>query len=181
MPTSNDGSLISGGSSTAYATPADMIERYDVRLLGDLVADDNSQVSAASLPANTVLIEQLEDAAGAIEVALRSGGRYTPADLEALTGNSRQHLKRINCDIAMCYLLERRVDYDPDRAQAQRELAEKYLEQLRKGVNVFGIDELIEASTVDFVQVKTIDLRNANTIRDRTRNYYPQRRLPREL
>lgn len=164
--------------TTAYATPADMIERYDARIIGDLVADDNTQVAAGSLPADAVLLKFLEDASGAIEAALLAGQRYAVADLTGLTGHAKEHLVRITCDLAMAYLLRRRAAYDPERAEAQHKLAERYLEQLRKGVNVFGLDEQIAAGVVEHVGLTTVDFQNLNLTRDRVLNYYPRRVLP---
>lgn len=177
MPTSNDGSAISV-STTTYATGAQLLERYDARVLGDLVADDNTQVAAAALPANSIIVAALEDASGDIEAALFVGRRYSPADLSGLTGNSQKHLIRITCDIAVSYLLRRRVEQNPERAAAQAQLAESHLEMLRDGVNVFGLDPQMDAGKPTTTGPSTPDFTNLNLIRDRTRNYYPAKHLP---
>ena len=177
MPTSNDGSAISV-STTTYATGSQLLERYDARILGDLVADDNTQIAAAALPANANIVAALEDASGDIDAALLVGRRYSPDDLSGLTGNAAKHLIRITCDIAVSYLLRRRVQQDPERAGAQMQLAETPLDSLRNGINVFGLDPQMDAGKPTTTGPSTPDYNNLNLMRDRTRNYYPAKHLP---
>ena len=117
----------------SYATPAQMLERFDARVIGDLVSDSDSQVSAAELLTDPILQAMLDDASGDIEAALLVGGRYTVADLSGLTGNAQKHLVRICCEVAKAYLLRRRVSYNPEKDKAEIELAEHHLERLRSG------------------------------------------------
>lgn len=162
----------------AYATGEDLIARYDARDIGGLVSDDNNQVSPIDLPDDPYVAQSLEDASGDVESALLVGNRYSTTELAGLTGNSLATLKRIVCDIAMSYLLGRRAGQDPARLEGQAKLAYAHLERLRKGENVFNLDDqkLAGAPTIDGPTLATYN--RLNMLRDRTRNYYPARRTP---
>ena len=162
----------------AYATPAQFLERYDERLLGDLVSDDNSQVSPSALLTDSNLQAALDDASGDIDAALITGQRYTTDDLDGLTGNSQKHLIRITCDIAFVLLLTRRGSMDPETRRSHMAVAEDHLERLRKGLNIFNLDDQKDAGVVETAGPTRVDLTNLNLMRDRTRNYYPVRQLP---
>lgn len=162
----------------AYADGSDLLDRFDARLIGDLVSDDNTQVAVADVPTNTVVLAALDDASGDIDAALLTARRYAAADLSGLTGNAQKHLKRITCEIAMAYLRRRRVDFDPESAKAFMELAEGHLERLRKGINVFGLDDQMDAGLPTVSGPSAVDFQNLNLMRDRVQNYYPARRLP---
>ena len=167
----------------AYATPADMMARYDARDIGQLCGDDKITVSAIDLPTNVPCLTALNDAAGDVDGALMVGNRYSAVDLATLTDNSTFKLIRVNCDIAMMYLLGRRPGWNPEKAKAIRELAEDHLERLRKGENTFNIQKSMDAgepvvdgpTMADFVTGPNA----LNLIRDRVRNFYPPRWLPR--
>lgn len=163
----------------AYATNAQMLERYDARVIGDLVADDDTRVAAASLPANTVLTAFLEDASGLILAACLRGERYTEADLTGLTGNSAKHLIRITCDIAMASLYGRRMDSQYEEARAKsEERAEKHLERLRKGEHVFDVDANKDAGLPTSTYPSLSDSANRNGLRESVRGLFPTRRVP---
>ncbi len=163
----------------SYATPAQFLQRYDARVVGDIVSDNADQVGAAELLDNANLQAALDDASGDIESALLFGERYTPDDLAALTGNSQSLLVRMTCDIAMAFLLRRRPTKNAEADAAQLELAEKHLERLRKGDRVFYRgDDVDPAGVVDTTGPTTVQLTSLNLIRDRTQNYYPARQLP---
>lgn len=160
----------------SYATATDYLARYDARVAGDLVDDNEDQQSASDLLTDDVLQAMLDDASGDIEAALGVGGLYTPTDLAALTGNAAKHLIRICCDIAHVYLLRRRGLIPTDEHKAAIELAEAHLERLRSGQNVFNIANREDAGIIDTTGPSLVDFGNMNLIRDRTRNYYPDRR-----
>lgn len=163
----------------SFASPTDFLQRYDARIVGDLVADDGTQVSPSGLTSDLNLQAALDDASGDIESACLVGERYTPDDLAALTDNSLSLLKRICCDVAMAFLLRRRPSNDPDNDAARLELAEKILDRLRTGEQVFyrgdGVDQAGVAVTTG---PTTMQLQCLNTIRRRTQNYYPAGALP---
>lgn len=163
----------------SYATPADFLKRYDARITGDLVRDDDEQATPAELLDDDNLQAALDDASGDIDSALIVGERYTPLDLQALTGNSQTLLIRMCCDIAMAYLLRRRPSKDADRDAARLELAEKHLQRLQDGDQVFYRGDTVDhAGVIDTTGPSTVQLTNLNLIRGRTQNYYPERQLP---
>jgi len=162
----------------AYVTPAEFLLRKDARDVGDLVSDDETQVAAGDLLTDPVLLAAIDDASGDIDTALMGGGRYTAADLEGLTGNSLATLRRIASELTMFHLLARRPDRNPERIEAVAKLKDAYLAPLRRGENVFGLALHIDAGTVDVHGPTTVQARDLNLVRDRTRNYYPPRRLP---
>jgi phage gp36-like protein len=125
----------------SYAQPADMMARYDVRRLGDLVRDDTTRADPSSLLSDTVLQTALDDAAGEIDASVLAGQKYLPADLAGLTGTDLALLKRLNCDLAYGFLVMRR-GYSAADAQAQAPgfaRAQELLQLLRDGNKVFGV------------------------------------------
>ena len=152
--------------------------RYDRNDIGQLVADDGRKVSAIDLETNYPLLVALNDAAGEIESALLVSGHYSVDDLTALTGNSLSLLVRMNCDVAMRNLLNRRLGWNPEKAKAIREQADIQLEKLRKGENTFNIQAAIDAGEPVVDGPTTADLTQLNLWRDRTKNYFPPRFLP---
>jgi phage gp36-like protein len=135
-------------SSTAYASPADMKTRYDVRVLQELCSDSDTRISIGGLDTNERLLAALADASGLVESACFAGKAYQPTDLAALTGVSLAYLKRLVCDLAMgCLFLAR-----PDRKgepPKSTELALERLEQMRRGEMVFGLREQQGAGLLD--------------------------------
>lgn len=162
----------------AYASVSDLLDRYDARVIGDLVSDDNTQVAAADLESNSKLQSMLDDASGDIEAALNTGERYSQQDLASLSPHSQSHLVRITCDVAMSLLLRRRVNLDPEKAKAQIELAETHLERLRKGIDVFGLEVHKAAGLIDEAGPSTVDISNLNLLTSRVKNTFPVRNRP---
>ena len=162
-----------------YATAAQLLERYDARDIGDLVSDTGDQASPIDLLSHPLMTTVLEDASGAVEAALLVGNRYTPSDLEGLTGNSASYLERMGCDIAMAYLLARRPGFEPDRMKSQYELSEMHLERMRSGENVLNMTDQRDAGNPNIDGPTLVRLQtHLNLVRDRVNNYFPRRRLP---
>src|SRR6188768_3543140 len=136
----------------AYASVAELLQRYDFRDIGGLVSDDNREASPVDLVtvghySNSVSQACLDDAAGMIEAALFASGRYNEIDLNTLEGYSLSYLKRINCDIAMALIYARRPLYDPEKYKAAMEVAQSHLDRLGGGEDVFNIQEKIDSGT----------------------------------
>lgn len=166
---------------TAYATGDDMIQRYDVDLVGDLATDEREELDRAAVPTAPNLLAALADASGEVDVALLVGGQYSPSQLEGLTGNSKNHLIRITCAIAITLLLERRPSERYERiADYYRKIAKGHLESLRSGQNVFGLDANIAAGTQDVATISAVEVDNLNGLTARMPRYFPQAdtRLP---
>lgn len=169
----------------ALITGSDLIARYDVRTIGDLVNDDGTAASSGTITggANAVITAALEDASGEFIAALRQGGRYTEDDLTSLTGNSLAHMKRIVCKIAFWHLWERRASWDDDeRADAARSDARRALQDLRQGVTVFDLTSQVNAGNPSVSVPTVLEIRQSNLLVDRVREgggMYPRRQFPR--
>lgn len=132
------------GCTTAYADQNDMIVRYDVRTLGQLLSDTNTQLTSAQVVASTVLGTLLLAGSGRLELATFAGARYTTLDLAALAGGQREVLKDIVCGLTFRRLMQRRphvVSNIPDTVKEALELEN----QLRQGERVFGFLESADA------------------------------------
>jgi len=163
----------------SYATPSDLADRFDARTLRDLASDTGEEV--ADITSDPHALVALADASGRMDAAVLVGGLYTTTQLGELTGNSLALLKRLVCDLAMCYMMSRRPErYGSEALAAMHKASEEYLEMLRKGQRLFDVDEAVAAGrpTVDGPVVTTYE--RLNMIPDRTRNFYIHRgrRLP---
>ena len=118
------------------------------------------------------------DAKGDVDAALLAGNRYSTDDLDGLTGNSLNKLKRIECGRAMFYLLSRRPNFDAKRLDEFDEWTLKQLERLRKGENVFDLDAQEAAGVIDHQTQDIQAVEQMNLIRDQLRHYYPVRTFP---
>ena len=85
----------------SYATPSDIILRFDVNLLGQLCSDNGTQLTPTQLLSNPNLQAALDDSTGIIESALFTAYKYTATDLSNLTYNALSMLKRLTCDLAV--------------------------------------------------------------------------------
>lgn len=154
---------------SSYASATDMIRRYDVRRLGELVRDNGTRATSGQLLSDTIMQEMLDDGTGMIEAACRVGKKYTRDDLDGMTGADEHLLIRLNCDLAYGSLLKRRGT----SAQAMQEMAPRYfmaLDILKKiwcGEWVFDLDAVKEAGLPegDIRLSKDVDLLAGNTPR----------------
>lgn len=162
----------------SYATPRQLLDRYDWNDIGDLVSDSGTQVTEALILTNAKVAAALNDASGEVDAALLMGNRYSPSDLANLNGHSAYHLIRITCDIAMARIMGRRPGRDTERIKAMSEMAESHLERLRNGENVFNIQANKDAAGPSVSTITAAEYDNLNLLRDQTRHYYPRRRLP---
>lgn len=162
----------------AYASASDLMARYDKNDVLALASDTGVAIEESEAAANDVITAALDDASGDIEAALVHAARYSVADLEGLTGNSLAKLKRLVCARAMYYLLERRPAWSPERTEQFDKMTRDGLERLRKGENVFNLDEHKEAGLPSVDGPTTLDFDQLNLLRDRTQNYFPRRNLP---
>lgn len=162
----------------AYAAASDMQLRFDERTLAELVSDTDAAIDTADLATDNKLAAALDDASGVIDAALLTGGRYSASDLSGLTGNALALLKRLTCVLAMTFLRQRRPGAFPSdlqQVEADQKWADERLDLLRKGVNVFGLDDAIAAGNVSREPLTPSNVATASLIRDQTNNFYPQR------
>lgn len=127
----------------AYASGSDLLVRYDDRIVGDLVQDDDTRNGSPS----TAVTELLETASEYIDSALLTSGRYSEADLSALNGD--RVLKDMACRLAMSFLWERRGLGVPSAFQPSIDRAFEQLDLLRKGELVLPSDSDVLAGKVD--------------------------------
>lgn len=144
----------------SYATPSDVLTRYDARTIGQLVSDTGVPVNNPNLMTNTNLLAALSDASGIINSACLTAGRYQVSDLQSLTGDDKAYLTRLTVEQAFIFCVMRRgmeIDKLPQRAWV-----EQTLQQLREGVRIFNVQASVEAGnpTVSFPSQAVIHQRN---------------------
>lgn len=167
----------------AIATQADLQIYYDWREIGDLISDSTETISALDqVTAGNIYYTRLgrlrDRAEGEVLSYLLTGGRYTEADIAALTGASKEILVGLICTFWMLYLLERKPLFRPDALEAKREETERLAKQLQSGANVLNIATAIDAGKPVAAGPSSTDYQqNYNLITDRVRGY-PQRALP---
>lgn len=162
----------------SYAEPDDLFERFDWREIGEAVSDENNRGTLAELQADSKVLTALSDASGEVESALIVGGNYTVDQLGELSGNSLSRLKHIVCQIAMANIMARRSGGNLERYETLLKLANETLDRLRKGENILNLPGKAEAGAPQVGGYSTLQIQNLNLVRDRTRNYFPQRSLP---
>jgi hypothetical protein len=165
----------------SLATPAEFIKRFDVRMLGDLVGDAGVRVAHSELLDHPNLQLAIDDAWGEILAALLMSKRYSEADVAALGDESAAYLTRINCQIALGNLWERRGwTQDDSRAAghaAAADRARKELDQLRTGQKVLNIEAAQDAGLPAIQQPSVSSVTRANLVVDEARRgFYPTRR-----
>lgn len=124
----------------SYATPQELVERFDLRTVGQLVTDDQQQLSHTAVVAHQNVLTALQDASGRVESALLHGGRYKVTDLTSLSDNSQNYLKLIVCTLAMVSLLRRRPGCFTELLSQLTAEAEEHIKQLKSGSEVFNLD-----------------------------------------
>jgi hypothetical protein len=166
--------------STPYCTNQQFLDRYDARTVGDLLSDNN--VRAVNLSSSALLTELLAEASGWVEAACLKSDHYLPSDLASLTGNSAGMLAGLVAGLAMFMIWDRR----PTRLASvelptRAKLALDQLDQLEKGVRIFGFAEAAAAGNLspvfqDIDDINTLNLSSNQARRlfgDRARDYVP--------
>lgn len=158
-----------------YATGEDLIECFDVTLVGDLAQDCREEQDPCVVPKLPIVAKFLEQASGSIEVALMAGGRYRPEHLMQLTGVHLAFLKRMVCTVAMAMLFKRRASPAYlDIAKQFQDEADGYLKALRTGERLFDIEENKSASTIELQSIQAVEIENLNLLPSRMSNYFPR-------
>ena len=150
--------------------------------VGDLATDEREELDRAAVPTHPNVLAALLDASGEIDAAMMAGGRYTPDQLAGITDNTKNHLIRITCAIAMASLIERRPERaSQELAESYRKTARGYLEPLRRGENVFGIQAVVDSGTIAVETVQAVSIENLNLLPSRMSAYFPgtDQRTPR--
>ena len=174
-----------------YCTPAQIIERFDSRTIGQLLADDGTEIEPVDLIGNVVLQNHLQSASGRIEAALIMGNRYLISDLQAIAridpfvtpedplANNSAWLIQLCAEITFSTLWRRRPWDEGDVGDTIGKAAEEELERLRSGQLVFNLPAIAESANGWVGGASSAQLRSLNLIVDQCRPYYyPMRRTP---
>ncbi len=166
----------------AYANGDDLTARYDIDLVGDLATDERETLDRANVATHPHVLTALEDASGEVDAALLAGGRYTVAQLQALSGPAASHLKAIVCGLAMAALHDRRPEaVDQTTIERLTKRSMEAIRALKRGENVFGLDEHVDAGRTLLRGPSAVDITNRNGLASRMgTRYFPntQSRLP---
>lgn len=158
----------------AYASGDDLISRYDIDLIGDLASDDRETQDRNDVADHPHVLTALEDASGEVDAALLAGGRYTATQLEGLTDRSLSYLKSIVCGLAMAALHERRPEaVDAQTIERITQRARDAILSLRRGDNVFGLVEHIDAGRTHLEGPTALELINRNGLPERMGRFFP--------
>ncbi len=154
-------------SATSYCTIAQFLQLNDARRVGELLLDTGARAEAeailagsSGLPESSVTNQVLNASSGEIEAACMVGGRYKPADLQAMTGVSANFLASLVSDLAMGRLLRRR------KAEAMMTASEKearrHLTALQDGKEIFGLQEQQDAGLPPDPETISVDFDSHN-------------------
>lgn len=118
----------------SYATISDFNARYDSRVIAQLSNDTNST------SANSSNVQAcLDDATAQINSAALHGSQYTVTQLTTLLATGDTMLVRMNCDLALDLIAQRRAMGLSGRLQEQVKRSLDLLEALQKGQRIFNI------------------------------------------
>ncbi len=176
---------IPASGSTSYATPSDLLIRYDWRSVGQLVSDNGIAVSSsAAVALSPILTPMLQQAAGMVEAACTRAGNYvinptaTPPinDLAVLNNNSKQVLVGLVCDLAMWLIWLRRPRMTAsDQPPAQCKMALEMLDSLASGERIFGILEHQAAGAMNLTIDTPADVEHRHGVVVQARRYFGRR------
>lgn len=162
-------------SDTAFATPQDLVARYDVRDIRQWASDADLPLSVQGILTNVKVTTALQDASGDIESACLMSDKYQPQDLLTLTGNSLQRLKRLCCELAIGYLFENRLRRGDEEAPAVVRRAHETLERFRKGEWVFGFQEAGDAGLIAHHIETPCEVAARNMVTHQAERYFGRR------
>lgn len=166
-------------NSDSYASPADLLKRFDARVVGDLCRDDGTRESASAILANSNVLTALSGASGRVERAAFVGEKYSAADLAALTGPGLDAIKDLVCGLAMVRLYKRRFPLQPTPDSLREHLLD--LEALRNGEQIFALADQADAGLPENSQVTEADICALGLVTDLARPYWGIRGRTRRL
>jgi phage gp36-like protein len=161
-------------TSTPYASASDLLLYRDYRSIAQWILDDDTVANEATVLASPKVSTALMAASGEIESACAAGGRYVPADLNALTGASLQMLKELCCSLAFWRLAIRRL------INIQKEdisgVADAYdlLEQLRLGQRIFSTTEAQDAGLGESIDMNRVVPGQQRLLTSRMYRFFPR-------
>lgn len=167
-------------ASSSYITAANFLECYSQSIVGDMLraTPDSPPPSYSAIidpnnPAGARLYKHLKIGAGEIEAYCAVARRYTPDDLTALTGVSRELLEKLNAARGMWSLKQylQPITARPDDVPFAKESAE-LLKLLGLGEMIFGFSQSMDAGLPSVVEAQPAALVTPNVIS------YAQRLFP---
>jgi hypothetical protein len=141
-------------SATAYCDGPTFVIFHDWRTAGDLLVDDDTRLAdATAVASSATLATLLLAASGEVEAACLVSGRYTPDDLNALTGSTQAFLQKLVADLAYWRMMQRRwPDADVANVPGAKSALEM-LDRLRLGERIFGLQEVADAGLAEEVEM----------------------------
>lgn len=158
-------------TTSALATVDDLLDRFDVRNIGQLASDTNTQLSSAQLQTSDPVLAALNDATGLVISALYTAYKYDASGLDGLSTYSAALLKRITCDLAFVYLAQRRGYTYKDKFPLIEDSYE-ILQKLRNGERVLDIEDNKDAGNTATAVVSITDNISAGLVTSQLR-YFP--------
>lgn len=150
----------------------DLIERFDVQLVGRLASDETGvQLHPDTVAAHANVTTAIQDALGRFEAAVQSGGRYTIDELDSLTTTSLAYAKRLICNLAMLALMLRRPGTHTMEREHMMKETEGALSALAAGKDVFTLTSQLEAGLLDMHQTTELVRVQRSLIADRLRGH----------
>lgn len=170
-------------TSTPYCDVGDLFDYHDANQCADMLrqgGDPRPSLADMLNVSSTVgarLYRFLLAGSGKIESMCLIGKRYTPLDLQALTGGSQELLIKLNADLSFYMLCQRRQPgmSDPKSIPGASEALEA-LKELRDGGMIFGFVETADAGLPVVQQAQPNNLLTPNVLRKAVRlfpSYYP--------
>ena len=161
------------------STPQDFIEKFDVELVKRLVNDAGGTISDKEAIESPKLEKALSAASGRVLAALRQGSKYQQEDIDALTGDAAEFYITVETCVAMSELLRRKPQMITEELRTSiLGEADNYLDQLRRGINVLGIDSNISAgvpTAIHMPEPSVFDMQKNSMATKATGRLYPYR------
>jgi hypothetical protein len=162
-------------SATGYCTVAQMLTFCDPRPLCDLCSVDETRLTAAALQTNPILLANLLASSGVFESAATTGGRYTPADLAALTGAGQALLQRLVAKHAEGEIYRIRKQPLPDEDYDEIVRPGGWLSMLENGERIFPFQETQDAGRMKEQEVVESDIQARRLATTQARRYWGAR------
>ena len=116
-------------AATPYCAAADFLEYHDAAQIADWLRDgpgprpSRSALLDGTHPVGARLVKLLLASSGEVESACLVGKRYTPEDLQSLTGAGAEYLRKLTADLAFWRLAQRRtpMSADPEQVPGARQ------------------------------------------------------------
>lgn len=148
----------------SFATPTDMMNRYDANRLGQLVKDDGTQATTVALLTDPVLLTMLDDATQFLRSAFIAGNRYSDADLTAfMASTSAGLLIRLCCDLSYGLLFTRRgySEAETQNASPRYKTAMEMIAGIRDGQAILDLANIHGSAEVS---ARTIYSKNVSLV-----------------